>query len=160
MSEDKSIHSQPELVKAILNLEYPRVTRDFVEKMVEEVKYDVLSDGMTTVCTLLMFGGTYSARGHSAPADPRNFDEKIGRTRAYSKAMDAAFDIGSAILAFNMFMARRGSDQHLLELMKSELDQDIEALDNVGFTPCDGHVLRYLRNYREVLHGNVDHSQD
>lgn len=78
--------------------------QDITEAIVEEM-YDFLSDGKTTVCTLVLYNG-FTVRGDSACVDPANFNEELGKKYARERAVDAVWPVLGAILAEKLWRQR------------------------------------------------------
>lgn len=63
-----------------------KITKDFLESEIAEVKYQRLS-GTLTHCTIITHDG-FTFTGESACVDSAQFDEEIGKKIAYQQAFD------------------------------------------------------------------------
>ena len=70
----------------------PKIELDEIERKVVNTQYFKIDE--CTVCVLLLDNGFYAV-GHSAPVDPLEYDEVVGKERAYNKALDTCL-IGEA----------------------------------------------------------------
>lgn len=87
-----------------------KVTDDDVEKAIVEELYDFLSDGKTTVCTLVLYNG-FTVRGYSACVDPANFNEADGKKYSRERAVNEVWPALGAILAEKLYQQRASSYQ-------------------------------------------------
>jgi hypothetical protein len=63
----------------------PRITPADIDAQIAAASYHVFEGTTTTVCCLLLRNG-FTVVGESACADPRNFNEELGRKTAYDNA--------------------------------------------------------------------------
>lgn len=63
----------------------PRITPADIDAQIAAASYHVFEGTTTTVCCLLLRNG-FTVVGESACADPRNFNEELGRKIAYDNA--------------------------------------------------------------------------
>lgn len=62
---------------------FPRVTEESIKEKIDFVRY--LQDDIHTIALIQMCNG-FVFVGHSAPADPRNYDFEVGKRYAYENA--------------------------------------------------------------------------
>lgn len=68
-------------------LNAPRLTPAHIDSVIKEIKYYIVPDTTTTICSLVLSNG-FVVNGESAAASKENFDEEIGRKVAYENARD------------------------------------------------------------------------
>jgi len=64
----------------------PRITPEHIDALIVRSDYHVFV-GTTTVCCITLLNG-FTTIGHSACADPANFDRELGRQIAHRNARD------------------------------------------------------------------------
>lgn len=74
-----------------------RVTPEIVDMVIESEAYHRFPETTVTVCCLTLRNG-YHVIGQSAAADPRNFDEEIGRKIARADARDKIWALEGYLL--------------------------------------------------------------
>lgn len=79
-------------------VEKPRMTSDFVEKLIGHTAFQLLPDGRSTVCQITLVNG-FTLSGISSFIDTGNYDEEVGRSRAYEKAMQKVRDAAALLFA-------------------------------------------------------------
>lgn len=79
--DDRKIEAELQLK----GLNFPRVTNEQIDSKIVDAKFHRFDGTTVTVCCLTLANG-YTVIGHSACADPRNFDEEIGRKIARDDA--------------------------------------------------------------------------
>ena len=67
-----------------------KITKDFLESEIAEVKYTPLSN-RTTHCLITTHSGMEFS-GESTVADESNYDEEIGKEYAYQKAFESMYE--------------------------------------------------------------------
>lgn len=75
---------------------FPKVTEDSIKAKIEQVAYTVV-EGHGMLCIITMKNGWMST-GFSAPADPRNFDEEVGKRYAYDHAFKPLWQLEGYLL--------------------------------------------------------------
>lgn len=75
----------------------PRITPDHIEAQIANELYQVLPGTTVTLCVLTMRNG-FTIVGHSAAADPANFDEEIGRKVSRQRAVDQIWPLEGYLL--------------------------------------------------------------
>lgn len=70
----------------------PRIKPSNIDDKIKKVKYHVFSGTCTTVCCIILDNG-YTVIGESACASPENFDEEIGKVRAFQKAKSKIWEL-------------------------------------------------------------------
>lgn len=99
--------SQEQLALDIANRPFPKVTPEDVEKSVVLDQYHVFPGTTLTVCCLTLVNG-FTVTGEAACADPRNFDESIGRRQARSDAMKKIWPLLGYALRERLHAGGRG----------------------------------------------------
>ena len=74
---------------------YPRVTKEAIEAKIDDLYYR--KEGHLTICVITMKNGFY-VLGHSAPADPRNYDKDVGERYAYDNAFKQLWQLEGYLL--------------------------------------------------------------
>lgn len=80
--------------------EFPRVTEESIRAKIDSVNFtEVKLNGVTcgTQCVIVMKNGWMST-GFSAPADPRNFDSKVGERYAFDDAFKPLWQLEGYLL--------------------------------------------------------------
>lgn len=68
-------------------LDAPRLTPSHIDSAIAEIKYHIVPNTTTTICSLILRNG-FVVNGESAAASPENFNEDIGKEIAYNNARD------------------------------------------------------------------------
>ena len=80
----------------------PRLTPAHIDSVIKEIKYYVVPDTTTTICSLVLSNG-FVVNGESAAASKENFDEEIGRKVAYENARDKIWTLEGYLLKQKLF---------------------------------------------------------
>ena len=83
-------------------LNAPRLTPAHIDSVIKEIKYYVVPDTTTTICSLVLSNG-FVVNGESAAASKENFDEEIGRKVAYENARDKIWMLEGYLLKQKLF---------------------------------------------------------
>ena len=83
-------------------LNAPRLTPAHIDSVIKEIKYYVVPDTTTTICSLILSNG-FVVDGESAAASKENFDEEIGRKIAYENARDKIWMLEGYLLKQKLF---------------------------------------------------------
>ena len=83
-------------------LNAPRLTPAHIDSVIKEIKYYVVPDTTTTICSLILSNG-FVVNGESAAASKENFDEEIGRKIAYENARDKIWMLEGYLLKQKLF---------------------------------------------------------
>ena len=83
-------------------LNAPRLTPAHIDSVIKEIKYYVVPDTTTTICSLVLSNG-FVVNGESAAASKENFDEEIGRKVAYENARDKIWTLEGYLLKQKLF---------------------------------------------------------
>lgn len=75
---------------------HPRVTVESIAAKIADVRY-IAVDTIGTVCVIVMQNG-WITTGFSAPADPRNYDEEVGKRYAYDNAFKPLWQLEGYLL--------------------------------------------------------------
>ena len=86
-------------------LNAPRLTPAHIDSVIKEIKYYVVPDTTTTICSLILSNG-FVVNGESAAASKENFDEEIGRKIAYENARDKIWMLEGYLLKQKLFEGR------------------------------------------------------
>lgn len=65
----------------------PRLTPNYIDSLIQTVRYHVFPDTTTTVCCIELPNG-FTVTGDSACASPANFNAQVGREIAYRNARE------------------------------------------------------------------------
>lgn len=87
-----------------------KVTMQGVFDKVKRSTYTVLPDGVTTVCQLTLENG-FSVNGHSACADPANYDQFLGEKYAYEDALRKIWPFEGYLLCERMYQDRLSANR-------------------------------------------------
>ena len=83
-------------------LNAPRLTPAHIDSVIKEIKYYVVPDTTTTICSLVLSNG-FVVNCESAAASKENFDEEIGRKIAYENARDKIWMLEGYLLKQKLF---------------------------------------------------------
>ena len=83
-------------------LNAPRLTPAHIDSVIKEIKYYVVPNTTTTICSLILLNG-FVVNGESAAASKENFDEEIGRKIAYENARDKIWMLEGYLLKQKLF---------------------------------------------------------
>ena len=83
-------------------LNAPRLTPAHIDSVIKEIKYYVVPDTTTTICSLVLSNG-FVVNGESAAASKENFDEEIGRKVAYENAREQIWKLEGYLLKQKLF---------------------------------------------------------
>lgn len=83
-------------------LNAPRLTPAHIDSVIKEIKYYVVPNTTTTICSLILLNG-FVVNGESAAASKENFDEGIGRKIAYENARDKIWMLEGYLLKQKLF---------------------------------------------------------
>ena len=86
-------------------LNAPRLTPAHIDSVIKEIKYYVVPNTTTTICSLILLNG-FVVNGESAAASKENFDEEIGRKIAYENARDKIWMLEGYLLKQKLFEAK------------------------------------------------------
>lgn len=92
------------------NLTAPRVTNDFIESIVGHIAYELLPSGHATVCQITLING-YTVEAISSVMSRENYDEEVGRIRAYEKAIEKVKDAAALLITERMYQITREGEQ-------------------------------------------------
>ena len=84
-----------------------RATIDDVNAMIVDEMYDVLKDGRTTVCTLVLDNG-FTVRGESSCVAIENFDAALGEKYARERAVANVWQFAGFRIAEGLHRLKRG----------------------------------------------------
>lgn len=87
----------------------PRVTRGSIDAKIRGVSY--MRRRSMTLCVIELANG-FQVIGKSAPVDPANFDEEIGKNLAYNDAYSQIWMLERYLLAEKLFLKRTESNSH------------------------------------------------
>jgi len=80
----------------------PRITPDYIKKIIKEVDYYVFPNSLLTVCCMTLNNG-FNVTGTSACVSKENFDKEIGQKVAYKKAFDEIWQLEGYLLKQFLF---------------------------------------------------------
>lgn len=103
------------------------VTEQDLADATKEVLYDVLSDGKTTICTIVMHNG-FSVRDESSCVDPQNFNAAEGQERAYAKTLVKLRYALAVLLAEKLYAGGHLSDSAVQAAAREVLKTENERL--------------------------------
>ncbi len=89
--------SDEQLAAALASLPGERVTKEYMEARIAEVKFHHLGQRLTH-CTIHLNNG-YLATGESACVDPANYNAEIGEKLAYADAFRKLWPLFGFLLA-------------------------------------------------------------
>lgn len=119
-----------------------KVTEQDIKDAVVDEFYDFLSDGKTTVCTLVLYNG-FTVRGESSVVDPANFNEALGRQYARQRAANEVWPVLGAILAEKLWHARQVDvidgriDEFASDIAAQFAKEEAPSYYSEPFTPHD-----------------------
>ena len=87
-------------------LNAPRLTPAHIDSVIKEIKYYVVPDTTTTICSLVLSNG-FVVNGESAAASKENFDEEIGRKVAYENAREQIWKLEGYLLKQKLYEASK-----------------------------------------------------
>lgn len=76
------------------------VDDEMIDNLIDGYRFDVLSDGRTTICTMSILNDNFTVIGKSACLDSSNFDADIGQRIAYNDAYEQMWEHAGLILAY------------------------------------------------------------
>lgn len=124
-----------ERLKQKIDLGSPKLEREDIEQLIDQVDYTV--DDRATICKITLTNG-YTVHGISYVISKENFDAEMGRIAAYRKAEDKVWEVASVLLTQKIFENKR--------------KQSVQALDGTGqyFQHHKGGIYKLLHiGYRE-----------
>ena len=83
-------------------LNAPRLTPTHIDSIIKSVDYHVFKGTTMTVCCITLLNGA-QVIGESACASPSNFDEQIGKERAYERARAKIWELEGYLLCQKLF---------------------------------------------------------
>ena len=98
--------SQMQIFNTEPNFPAPRVTETDVDAAIRFDDYQVLRDGRTTICTLVLDNG-FTVRGESSCVSIANFDADVGQRIAYKNARDKVWQLLGFRLADKLAAQKR-----------------------------------------------------
>lgn len=101
----------------MLVLDAKKVTKDFLEGEIADVKYQRL-DGTLTHCTITTHDG-FTFTGESACIDPTQFDEEIGQQIAYIQAFDKMW------MPYGFWLNKTLKHQHQPEENNAQINENL-----------------------------------
>lgn len=150
---DFSRYSEQEAEKQRLSKEFPSVSVEFAESLIDAIHYDDLSDEKTIICTLEVFNRSFSVQGHSSASDVRNFDRKLARTYSYKRALDKLITCVAAVRGYAVQRSAEGLAEDRVFLALNEVESDIRKYDTNMLNDADGDILNLLVKYKKILKG-------
>lgn len=92
----------------LANRPHPTVTKELIESKVKEVDY--VTRGVHTICYLTLQNG-FTVTGQSACADPRNYNEELGRKIAYDNAFREVWPLEGYLLKESIWNAEQSQEK-------------------------------------------------
>lgn len=86
----------------------PKVTEDSIKEKIAHIEY-IPVENTGTLCVITMKNGWMST-GFSAPADPRNFDTKVGERYAYDHAFKPLWQLEGYLLRQRLYVESLTAD--------------------------------------------------
>lgn len=90
--------SNKQLKTALSKSPGERVTKEYIESRIANVRYTILEESTVTVCSITIDNG-FSVRGEAACVDPLNFNKDIGERTAYDDAFKKLWPLFGFLLA-------------------------------------------------------------
>ena len=87
-------------------LNAPRLTPAHIDSVIKEIKYYVVPDTTTTICSLVLSNG-FVVNGESAAVSKENFDEEIGKKVAYENAREQIWKLEGYLLKQKLYEASK-----------------------------------------------------
>ena len=87
-------------------LNAPRLTPAHIDSTIREIKYYVVPETTTTICSLVLMNG-FVVNGESAAASKENFDAEIGRKVAYENAREQIWKLEGYLLKQKLYEASK-----------------------------------------------------
>ena len=85
----------------------PRLTPNYIDSLIQTVRYHVFPGTTTTVCCIELPNG-FTVTGDSACASPANFNAQVGREIAYRNAREKIWELEGYLLRQRMFEREQG----------------------------------------------------
>jgi hypothetical protein len=120
MSEQSNLNDeQVEAMIKKLGLRAPRLTPQYINDQIKEVRYERVADTTSVVCYLILNSG-FVVHGDSGCISSENFNEELGRTIAFEKAK-------GNIWGFEGYFVKKL--MHMLEVMENS---EVESPSSEG----------------------------
>lgn len=112
--EETNIESETKLEYDIQNknLNAPRLTPSHIDSVIKDIKYYIVQDTTTTICSLILENG-FVVNGESAAASKENFDEEIGRKIAYENARNKIWQLEGYILKQKLYEGQKNNGKSI-----------------------------------------------
>lgn len=88
----------------------PRLTPEYIDKIIKAVDFYVFPGTCLTVCCMTLENG-YTVTGESACASPENFDPEIGREIAAKNARDKIWPLEGYLLREQLYWDREHENE-------------------------------------------------
>lgn len=85
----------------------PRVTKEYIDSRIAEIKFHRL--GPTVTIGEIFLDNGYSVRGESACVNPANYNKEIGEKIAHDNAYDKLWPLFGFLLAENNLLASKAA---------------------------------------------------
>lgn len=80
----------------------PRLTPNYIDSLIQTVRYHVFPGTTTTVCCIELPNG-HTVTGDSACASPENFNAQVGREIAYRNARAKIWEVEGYLLRQRLY---------------------------------------------------------
>lgn len=82
-------------------MEYPKVTSEIIDNLIDQVQYYVFPDTTTTVCCISLTNG-FTVTGESACVSKQNFNKEMGEKLAFEQAKEKIWLLEGYLLNHNL----------------------------------------------------------
>ena len=82
-------------------MEYPRVTSEVIDSLIDQVQYYIFPDTTTTVCCIHLTNG-FTVTGEAACVSKQNFNKEIGEKLAFEQAKEKIWLLEGYLLNYNL----------------------------------------------------------
>jgi len=105
-----------------------KITSDHVRKKISHSQYHRFKGTTVTVCCITLNNG-HTVVGHSACADPDEFDINAGQEIAFQNAFDKVFELEAYMLSENLNNSRTSAQRLFNERSSIVSDRDAPHAD-------------------------------
>lgn len=82
-------------------MEYPKVTSEAIDSLIDQVQYYIFPDTTTTVCCIYLTNG-FTVTGESACVSKQNFNKEMGEKLAFEQAKEKIWLLEGYLLNYNL----------------------------------------------------------
>ena len=125
-----------------------RITLDALKNNIKKIDYYIHLDSQLTICILTLNNG-FTVTGQSACADPKMFDENVGKRLAYTDAEKSIWPLMGYALKEEIYLMGEGSTFN--DRLEKEYNDLISKIDKLNVFIKGSVLFETLDDYQRSL---------